>query len=285
MIRERTRVNLAIGFILSLSLHTYLVIWGPPLSLPVPALQQPTELEVYVREWPAAPTVPPAEDLVTSAEPPPAPPPPPRQAQPAIPPDAVVLQEAMRAATTPIRLDQAAVRLPEQPLPMPPSTPEDPVRAAEALMESLRTEPPALTSSPSPSLPEPERHVAERRELPPLPALEHAPRRAPAPVRPATMTMPPVDRALPIKGPAAERQVIFRPPPPSVTVETEAEFELRFWILPNGTVSRIVPLKKSDPRLEALATNYLRHWRFSPLPPGLEQDEQWGIIPFKFRFR
>jgi TonB family protein len=79
--------------------------------------------------------------------------------------------------------------------------------------------------------------------------------------------------------------VIFQPPPPSVMVESESEIELRFWILPNGAVGRVVPVKKSDPRLEALAINYLRHWRFTPLPSDTTQDEQWGIIPFKFRIR
>jgi TonB family protein len=79
--------------------------------------------------------------------------------------------------------------------------------------------------------------------------------------------------------------VLFQPPPPSVTVETESEIELRFWILPNGAVGRIVPVRKADPRLEALAISYLRHWRFNPLPSDTLQDEQWGIIPFKFRIR
>ena len=77
--------------------------------------------------------------------------------------------------------------------------------------------------------------------------------------------------------------MIFQPPPPSVTVESESEIELRFWILPNGAVGRVVPVKKSDPRLEALV-NYLRHWRFTPLPPDTVQDEQWGIIPFNSAF-
>jgi len=89
----------------------------------------------------------------------------------------------------------------------------------------------------------------------------------------------------PITGPAAERQVIFQPPLPSVTVDSETELELRFWILPNGAVGRIVPVKKADPRLEALAISYLRHWRFTPLPSEVPQDEQWGVIPFKFRIR
>jgi TonB family protein len=97
--------------------------------------------------------------------------------------------------------------------------------------------------------------------------------------------MPSPQLTSPIKGPASERKVIFQPPPPSVTVESESEIELRFWILPNGAVGRVVPVKKSDPRLEALVINYLRHWRFTPLPPDTVQDEQWGIIPFRFRIR
>ena len=52
-----------------------------------------------------------------------------------------------------------------------------------------------------------------------------------------------------------------------------------------GTVSRVVPLKKSDPRLETLAINYLRNWRFNPLPLDAPSEEQWGVIPFKFRIR
>ncbi len=79
--------------------------------------------------------------------------------------------------------------------------------------------------------------------------------------------------------------MLFQPPLPSVSVESEREIELRFWILPNGAVGRVVPVKKSDPRLEALAINYLRQWRFTPLPSNTPQDEQWGIIPFKFRIR
>jgi TonB family protein len=282
MVRERTFLNLAIGLVLSLLLHASLVIWGPALSLPVPTLYRPTEIEVDVREWPAPPVEsPPAEPTKSAESPPPA-----RPAQPEIPPNTVVLQEAVRTTLMPVQPEPAEVRLPEPPLPLPPPAPAaDPVRVAQALLESLRTELPLVAPAANPSLPDPERRWAERRELPPLPTLERAPRQDLAAPRPATMILPSPDPALHIKGPAAERQVIFQPPPPTATVESETDIELRFWILPNGTVSRVVPLKKSDPRLEALATNYLRQWRFNPLPREAEQDEQWGIIPFKFRIR
>jgi TonB family protein len=273
MIRERTGRHLLVGVVMSVLIHASVVLWGPPLSLRLPAPDLSTDLEVQLREWPAAPS-PPAAESPAVVEPPPPP-------QPAAPPNTVVLQDAVQTSLLPLRPEPAEIRLPERPPPMPAP---DPARLAQALMDSLRaaSPPPAAVM---PSLPEPERRLAERRELPPLPNFERTARREAVPSRPPTMTLPATAPNLRIQGPAAERQVIFQPPPPSVTVEGETEIELRFWILPNGTVSRVVPLKKSDPRLEALAINYLRHWRFNPLPPEAGQDEQWGIIPFKFRIR
>lgn len=284
MIRERTFLNLTIGLVVSLFLHAALLIWGPPVSLPVPALHPPTEIEVDVHEWPAPPAVPPPEAATERVE---SPPPPPQRARPEIPPNTVVLREAVQAALMPVQPEPAEVRLPEPPPPLSSTAPTaDPTRFARGLMEALRTSPlPVEAPGADLALPGPARRRAERRELPPLPVLERAPRQDLATARPATMTLPSANPALHIKGPAAERQVIFQPPPPTATVEGETDIELRFWILPNGTVSRVIPVSKADPRLEALASNYLRQWRFNALPLGAEQDEQWGIIPFKFRIR
>lgn len=84
-----------------------------------------------------------------------------------------------------------------------------------------------------------------------------------------------------IKGPAARRQVLYRPSPPKVTVERETAVLLKFWVRPDGTVGRIVPLRKGDPRLEAVAIRFLRGWRFNPLSERAE--EQWGTVPIVFR--
>ena len=220
------------------------------------------------------------------AEPPPTarvPAPPPK---PALPPNTQVLQEAMQTALTPVPTDRVEVALPERPPALPAlDSQTDPVRLAEALRSSLQQEPRLGDAAVLPDLPAPERKFTERQELPVLPTLEPPVRRQTAPTRSATVTVPAPHPAFAIKGPAAERQVIFQPPPPSVIVEAESEIELRFWIFPNGAVGRVIPMKKSDPRLEALAINYLRHWRFTPLPSDTLQDEQWGIIPFKFRLR
>lgn len=278
MIRERTYANLLIGLVLSLLIHAYIVMWGPPFSMPTATRQPPPEVEVQLREWPTLPPASPPLEAVKIEEPP--------AAKPVLPPNTQALQDAVQTALTPVRPDRVEIPLPEW-LPALPTidSQHDPVRLAEGLRDSLQYEPRLADVAVLPELPAPERQHAETKALPPLPTLAPPARRETAPTRPATLTLPSPQVTSLIKGPASERQVIFQPPPPSVTVESESEIELRFWILPNGAVGRVVPVKKSDPRLEALVINYLRHWRFTPLPPDTLQDEQWGIIPFKFRIR
>jgi Gram-negative bacterial TonB protein C-terminal len=286
VIRERTYANLLIGLVLSLLLHAYIVMWGPPLSMPTPALRPPPDVEVQLREWPAPPASTPPLETSQIEEPPPAVATPMPAAKPALPPNTQALQEAVQTALTPVRPDRVEVQLPER-LPSLPTldSPHDPIRLAEGLRDSLQDEPRLPDAAVLPDLPRPERQRAEAKAMPPLPTLAPPARRETASSQLATITLPSPQVASLIKGPASERKVIFQPPPPSVTVESESEIELRFWILPNGAVGRVVPVKKSDSRLEALAINYLRHWRFTPLPSDTTQDEQWGIIPFKFRFR
>lgn len=68
-------------------------------------------------------------------------------------------------------------------------------------------------------------------------------------------------------------------------VEKEIDIRLRFSILPDGTVGTILPLKKADTRLENLAINSLRQWRFEPLDPSRKQVEQSAIIVFPYRLQ
>ncbi|MEE9275146.1 MAG: hypothetical protein V3V62_07545 [bacterium] len=89
-----------------------------------------------------------------------------------------------------------------------------------------------------------------------------------------------------IRGPAARRRLVFRPPAPRVKeLEGSADIEFRFWVLPDGTVGRVVPVRKGSAALEGIASNHLKRWRFSPLPPGAPRREEWGIISFRFRVR
>ena len=286
MIRERTSLNLTIGLIFSLLLHVYVVLWAPPISLPtfVPPLS--SEVEVQLREWPAPPASPAPTEAIRLEEPRPPVPTPAQPARPSMPPDTQALQEAVQAELSRVRPERVEVQLPEAPPPLPaPDSPPDPVYLPPALWEPSQTALRVTDAPALPSLPVPERAQVEPKASPALPRLERQARRPTAQERLATTTLPTPGATSAIVGPAAERRVIFQPPLPSATVESESELELRFWILPNGAVGRVVPVKKADPRLEALAINYLRSWRFNPLPSDAPQDEQWGIIPFKFRIR
>ena len=86
-----------------------------------------------------------------------------------------------------------------------------------------------------------------------------------------------------MKGPLTSRKVLDRPPPPQVKVKVEAEIELTLWVLPNGTVDRVIPSVKGDAEIERIAIQYVKQWRFVPLPRESPQVEQWGTIPIKFR--
>lgn len=78
-----------------------------------------------------------------------------------------------------------------------------------------------------------------------------------------------------------ERSPTVRPMP-SNTTDEEATITIRFEVKPNGTVGRIVPLKKMNPELEDEVMSTLRDWRFSRLPSGIPQQSQWGTITFRF---
>ncbi len=93
-------------------------------------------------------------------------------------------------------------------------------------------------------------------------------------------------RRINIAGPAARRRILFQPKPPKLErLESTTEIVLKFWVLPDGTVGRVIPTRKASAYLEGLASNHLKRWRFSPLLPGAEDKEQWGEITFRFLLR
>lgn len=71
-------------------------------------------------------------------------------------------------------------------------------------------------------------------------------------------------------------------PLPSNTTDSEATLTIRFEVKPDGTIGRIIPLKKMNPELEREVLRTLRSWRFSRLPSGVPQQSQWGTITFRF---
>jgi TonB family protein len=91
--------------------------------------------------------------------------------------------------------------------------------------------------------------------------------------------------SLGIKGPLVSRKILERPSLPQVKIKVEAEIELTFYVLSDGMVDRVIPTVRGDAELERIAIQYLKQWRFAPLPKDQPQAEQWGVIPIKFRLR
>jgi hypothetical protein len=81
-----------------------------------------------------------------------------------------------------------------------------------------------------------------------------------------------------IKGPVASRRVLYAPPPPTVNVSVEADVLLKFWVLPDGTVGRVIPLVKGDAQVELAAINHIKRYKFNSLPHDMPQVEMWGLI-------
>ena len=84
-------------------------------------------------------------------------------------------------------------------------------------------------------------------------------------------------------GGGGNRIVLSKKPPRFPTgVNVSGEIKLKFTVRPDGTISRILVLKKTDPALENAAVAALRQWRFNPIKDTLDME---GIIPFRFKLR
>lgn len=77
------------------------------------------------------------------------------------------------------------------------------------------------------------------------------------------------------------RTPMVQPLPANQTNE-EAVITIRFEVHPDGSLGRVIPLKKMNPELEREVMRTLRSWRFSRLPSGVPQEPQWGTITFRF---
>lgn len=78
-----------------------------------------------------------------------------------------------------------------------------------------------------------------------------------------------------------ERAPVVQPLPENNS-DIEATLTIRFEVKPDGTIGRIIPLRKMNPELEREVIRTLRSWRFSRLPTGVPQQSQWGTITFRF---
>lgn len=77
------------------------------------------------------------------------------------------------------------------------------------------------------------------------------------------------------------RSPMVQPLPTNQTNE-EAVITIRFEVNPDGSLGRVMPMRKMNPELEREVMRTLRSWRFSRLPSGVPQETQWGTITFRF---
>lgn len=96
--------------------------------------------------------------------------------------------------------------------------------------------------------------------------------------------------ALDISGPLAGRKLIRARSPgyPDWAKEKgiEAEVLIRFFVAPDGTVLDRMILERTSgyPELDRLSMETLKNLLFVALPKG-QQEDQWGIVTFRFRLK
>lgn len=91
-----------------------------------------------------------------------------------------------------------------------------------------------------------------------------------------------------IKWSGTPRRILYKPDnppryPEGYRGQVQGRIRLKFWVDSQGEVVRAVPMQKLDPRLDAVATDYLRQYKFEPVSKDRRYELQWGIIPFSFR--
>lgn len=130
--------------------------------------------------------------------------------------------------------------------------------------------------------------AGEKRELSPMKDAVQEAAITPESQQPAmtdeTEEAKPLDINTQIEGPLRGRAIVYKPAPPQLTtdIENEVELRLKFWVLPDGTIGDVIPLKRGDAKLERIAIAYLRQWQFEPLQPDIPQERIWGTIPIVF---
>ncbi|MFH1459294.1 MAG: energy transducer TonB [Candidatus Omnitrophota bacterium] len=88
-----------------------------------------------------------------------------------------------------------------------------------------------------------------------------------------------------------KRSVLFKPELPEYPDWAKEwghyfEVELKFLILPDGTVANVEKNTSSGyPELDEIGVRYIRKWKFVPLLIDQTQAEQWGTIKLVFKLQ
>jgi TonB family protein len=81
-------------------------------------------------------------------------------------------------------------------------------------------------------------------------------------------------------GGGGNRVVLYKQVPKfPKNVKTSAMIKVKFYVQPDGSVSKIIPLRKADPELEKAVIEALKKWRFNPIKSDVVMV---GTIPITF---
>ena len=72
---------------------------------------------------------------------------------------------------------------------------------------------------------------------------------------------------------------------PRYTAQENAVISVRITVGPTGRIVSRFLLRKGSPQLEQAVMNALLNWRFNPLPPNAPQENQTGVVTFRFQLR
>lgn len=93
------------------------------------------------------------------------------------------------------------------------------------------------------------------------------------------------ERTAPYQLEGLEDRILLRELLPNYAEKVNATIKMRIVVDPKGTVLGTTPLQKANPQLEAAVMQALRRWRFNPLQPNVPQENQVGIVTFRFRLQ
>ena len=200
-------------------------------------------------------------------------------AQPAVSTEPEVDQSppAEPEAPEPIDLPKRRMLADEEPLPLRPENSK--VDPNAGIGERI---PPSASSS--------TRHSSRNLD-PGKPSAERSPALEGAPLRDlgtGTGTALQPGKAMPftIEGDAADRRILAQVIPEyPAGLNKEAVVQIRFTLLPDGSVGQMIPVRKGEPTLEEITMAALRKWRFNPLSAAAPQKNVQGIITFRYELQ
>jgi TonB family protein len=91
-----------------------------------------------------------------------------------------------------------------------------------------------------------------------------------------------------LAGPIANRTILNKvlPKYPSWCLRQgiSGVVKIRIWVEPSGQVREgtLIEVSSGYPDLDQAVINALKVWRFAPLPSNVVQENQWGVITFRF---